>query len=408
MSRCVLVSATGLFTIHPPSDRLEAIGRVDEREPGVGASGGERGISSKRAEERRPLAWVARAIVWLRFLIVAAWIAAVALATIHLPSAFESESSDAESLVPHSSRAVEVEEKAVKTFGEPLISRTMVVASGRRGSPPGSSAKRAATSPAPIPGRQNGDPRGAAGRHAGAARLGEVGDDAGRLPLHPARPQRRRTTGGGRRVRRRARAGERRGSGEGHWGTARDARRSRRRQQPHPLGGDRDRAARRRDPRLLLRLARRAAARPGGGRRRVPRGRPGARLERRTIRPVVLQRGGAGDRRPPLRRPHRLPRLLRLRISRPPARRRRAARRGHRGDRRAAAGDHHRGADDRGGDADAADLRRRPAGGVRAGDGDRRRGRRPRRADPGPRRPGDLRPRPALAARRRRSRGDRR
>jgi RND superfamily putative drug exporter len=72
---------------------------------------------------------VARAIVWLRFLIVAAWIAAVALATIHLPSAFESESSDAESLVPHSSRAVQVEERAVKTFGEPLISRTMVVAS---------------------------------------------------------------------------------------------------------------------------------------------------------------------------------------------------------------------------------------------------------------------------------------
>jgi RND superfamily putative drug exporter len=76
---------------------------------------------------------IARTIVWLRFLIVAAWIAAVALATIHLPSAFESESSDAESLVPHSSRAVEVEEKAVKTFGEPLISRTMVVASRPQG-----------------------------------------------------------------------------------------------------------------------------------------------------------------------------------------------------------------------------------------------------------------------------------
>jgi RND superfamily putative drug exporter len=76
---------------------------------------------------------IARAIVWLRFLIIAAWIAAVALATIHLPSAFESESSDAESLVPHSSRAVEVEEKAVKTFGEPLISRTMVVASRPQG-----------------------------------------------------------------------------------------------------------------------------------------------------------------------------------------------------------------------------------------------------------------------------------
>jgi RND superfamily putative drug exporter len=76
---------------------------------------------------------LARAIVWLRFLIVAAWIAAVVIATIQLPSAFESESSDAESLVPHSSRAVEVEEKAIKTFGEPLISRTMVVAARPQG-----------------------------------------------------------------------------------------------------------------------------------------------------------------------------------------------------------------------------------------------------------------------------------
>jgi RND superfamily putative drug exporter len=74
-----------------------------------------------------------RAIVWLRFVILAAWIAAVVLATVNLPSAFEGESSDAESLVPHSSTAVEVEEKAIKTFGEPLISRTMVVASRPQG-----------------------------------------------------------------------------------------------------------------------------------------------------------------------------------------------------------------------------------------------------------------------------------
>jgi putative drug exporter of the RND superfamily len=74
-----------------------------------------------------------RAIVWLRFVILAAWIAAVVLATINLPSAFEGESSDAESLVPHSSQAVEVEERAIKTFGEPLISRTMVVAGRPQG-----------------------------------------------------------------------------------------------------------------------------------------------------------------------------------------------------------------------------------------------------------------------------------
>ena len=67
---------------------------------------------------------VARLIVWLRFAILLAWIAAAALATAHLPSAFESESADAGSLLPHSSRAVEVEEKAIKTFGTPLISAT--------------------------------------------------------------------------------------------------------------------------------------------------------------------------------------------------------------------------------------------------------------------------------------------
>jgi len=76
---------------------------------------------------------IARAIVWLRFLIVAAWIAAAVLATVHLPSAFESENADAGSLLPHSSRAIEVEEGAIKTFGLPLISRTMVVASEPRG-----------------------------------------------------------------------------------------------------------------------------------------------------------------------------------------------------------------------------------------------------------------------------------
>ncbi|MBA3864973.1 MAG: MMPL family transporter [Solirubrobacterales bacterium] len=71
---------------------------------------------------------IARAIVWLRFLIVPAWIAAAVLATMHLPSAFESENADVGSLLPHSSRAIEVERNAIKTFGLPLLSRTMVVA----------------------------------------------------------------------------------------------------------------------------------------------------------------------------------------------------------------------------------------------------------------------------------------
>jgi RND superfamily putative drug exporter len=68
-----------------------------------------------------------RAIVWLRYLILPAWIAGLVLATAHLPSAFESES-ELGSLLPRSSQALEVERKALDTFGLPILSRTMVVA----------------------------------------------------------------------------------------------------------------------------------------------------------------------------------------------------------------------------------------------------------------------------------------
>jgi hypothetical protein len=71
---------------------------------------------------------VARPIVWLRFLIVPAWIDGVIFAGSRLPSAFETGETDAGSLVPSSSRAVEVEERADKVFGTPLLTRTMVVA----------------------------------------------------------------------------------------------------------------------------------------------------------------------------------------------------------------------------------------------------------------------------------------
>jgi RND superfamily putative drug exporter len=76
------------------------------------------------------LAWnrSGRAVVWLRFLIVPAWIAATLMAVVHLPSAFEAEASELGNLLPRSSSALEVERKALKTFGLPLLSRTMVVA----------------------------------------------------------------------------------------------------------------------------------------------------------------------------------------------------------------------------------------------------------------------------------------
>lgn len=71
---------------------------------------------------------IARTIVWLRFLILPAWVVGVALATTHLPSIFDSESGELGSLLPRSSQALEVERKAIRTFGLPLLSRTMVVA----------------------------------------------------------------------------------------------------------------------------------------------------------------------------------------------------------------------------------------------------------------------------------------
>jgi RND superfamily putative drug exporter len=71
---------------------------------------------------------LARAIVWLRFLIVPAWVAGAVLITAQLPSGLGSEAAELGSLLPRSSEAVEVEKDSLRTFGFPLISRSMVVA----------------------------------------------------------------------------------------------------------------------------------------------------------------------------------------------------------------------------------------------------------------------------------------
>jgi RND superfamily putative drug exporter len=71
---------------------------------------------------------LARVIVALRFLIVPAWIAAAVWASLSLPSIFGSEASELGSLLPRNSKAIEVEEEAIETFGLPVLSRTMVVA----------------------------------------------------------------------------------------------------------------------------------------------------------------------------------------------------------------------------------------------------------------------------------------
>ena len=128
---------------------------------------------------------LARTIVWLRFAIVAAWIAAAVLATMHLPSAFESENADAGSLLPHSSKAIEVEENAIKTFGLPLLSRTIVVA--RR--PQGFSAPALAAATRYIAANDQKEGKGAIRAvplldTPGLLAAHEIGDDARRLPLH--------------------------------------------------------------------------------------------------------------------------------------------------------------------------------------------------------------------------------
>jgi RND superfamily putative drug exporter len=71
---------------------------------------------------------LARLIVALRFLIVAAWIAGAIWVSFSLPSVFGSEANDLGSLLPSDSQAIKVEEKGVEVFGLPVLSRTMVIA----------------------------------------------------------------------------------------------------------------------------------------------------------------------------------------------------------------------------------------------------------------------------------------
>jgi RND superfamily putative drug exporter len=71
---------------------------------------------------------LARLIVALRFLIVPAWIAGAIWVSLNTPSIFGSEASELGSLLPRNSKAIEVEEEGIETFGLPVLSRTMVVA----------------------------------------------------------------------------------------------------------------------------------------------------------------------------------------------------------------------------------------------------------------------------------------
>lgn len=72
---------------------------------------------------------LARAIVWLRFLIVPAWIAAAALAAIRLPSIFEANTGELGNLLPSSAPSLRVERESAEEFGLPLLSHSLAVAS---------------------------------------------------------------------------------------------------------------------------------------------------------------------------------------------------------------------------------------------------------------------------------------
>ncbi|HEY2477237.1 MAG TPA: MMPL family transporter [Solirubrobacterales bacterium] len=96
-----------------------------------------RDSDSLAGEKRGAAWWTGRAIVWARLLVIAAWIAGAALATSQLPSGLGNESAELGSLLPRSSQAIEVEERALRNFGFPLISRSMVVAHKEGGFDPG-------------------------------------------------------------------------------------------------------------------------------------------------------------------------------------------------------------------------------------------------------------------------------
>ncbi len=84
-------------------------------------------------EQTRGWSRLAGAIVWLRFLIVPLWIALTILAATRLPSIFDAGTGSIGDLVPNNSSAIAVEEQANQTFGIPLLSRTLLVASAPGG-----------------------------------------------------------------------------------------------------------------------------------------------------------------------------------------------------------------------------------------------------------------------------------
>lgn len=74
-----------------------------------------------------PIRRFARAVVFFRFPIVAAWIAAVAWSSAYLPSLDTQREHGLRALVPPESEALRAEIESIQRFGYPLLARTLVV-----------------------------------------------------------------------------------------------------------------------------------------------------------------------------------------------------------------------------------------------------------------------------------------
>lgn len=82
--------------------------------------------TSSRWAPSRMMGWYARVVVWLRWLIVAAWLAAAAATALYLPALGQG-GSDLGQLVSVDNPAVRSEVRSFEKFGFPLLSRVAIV-----------------------------------------------------------------------------------------------------------------------------------------------------------------------------------------------------------------------------------------------------------------------------------------
>ncbi len=114
--------------------------------------------ASEQIPSRGVAGLAARAIVWLRFLIIPGWIALAVLASVKLPSISETGGGGVGAMVPKGSPAVATEVNAYRDFGTPALSRNLVVLRDPRGLPPAAQTQAIAylaqlnRRPAPIDG----------------------------------------------------------------------------------------------------------------------------------------------------------------------------------------------------------------------------------------------------------------